>query len=107
MGNGTSAEVAKALDRIADRNEARIQSEVGQFLSEERLRQLLSDNRDNSELQATFEGAMKSYLNDVVKPRLKAGLSASATCDVPTLLMRLPLTVMASAPTMTRSTFFI
>jgi hypothetical protein len=81
VGNGTSAEVAKALDRIADRNEARIQSEVGQFLSEERVRKLLSDETDNSELLAKFEDAMKSYLNNVVKPRLKAGLSASATCE--------------------------
>jgi hypothetical protein len=81
VGNGVSAEVAKALDRIADRNEARIQSEVGKFLSEERLRTLLNDQEDNTELLAQVEAAMKSYLNDVVKPRLKAGLSASATCE--------------------------
>ncbi len=81
VGNGVSAEVARALDRIADRNEARLQSEVGQFLGEERTRALLDDQRDNSELAAKFQAAMKSYLNDVVKPRLKAGLSANATCE--------------------------
>lgn len=81
VGNGVSAEVAKALDRIADRNEARLQSEVGQFLGEERTRALLDDQRDNTELAAKFQAAMKSYLNEVVKPRLKAGLSANATCE--------------------------
>jgi len=81
VGNGTSPEVAKALNRIADRNEARLQSELGQFLSEERARQLLHEQGDNPELLAKFQDAMKSYLNDVVKPRLKAALSASATCE--------------------------
>jgi len=81
VGNGVSAEVAKALDRIADRNEARIRSEVGQYLSEQRMRTLLNDQEDNTELVAQLEAAMKSSLNDVVKPRLKAALSASATCE--------------------------
>ena len=81
VGNGVSAEVAKALNRIADRNEARLQSEVGKFLSEERARQLRDEKADNTELAAQLHDAMKSYLNDVVKPRLKAGLSGSASCE--------------------------
>ena len=80
VGNGVSAEVAKALDRIADRNEARLQSEIGQYLSEERARQIQGQDSD-PELSNKILDAMKSYLNDVVKPRLKAALSGSATCE--------------------------
>ena len=80
VGNGVSAEVAKALNRIADRTEARIQSEVGQYLTEQRAKELLGTGADSDTWDRVTE-AMKDYVNNVVKNRIKAALSDSATCE--------------------------
>lgn len=80
VGNGVSAEKAAVLNRIADRTEARIQSEVADYLSQERQKALLG-SEDDAEVPEHIREALQDYFNNVVKNRIKAALADSATCE--------------------------
>lgn len=72
VASGVSTEVTFALQRMADRVEARLTSEMGAYLQD--LRNGKDPNPD------TLEALLDEYYNSVVVRRLKAATSASATC---------------------------
>ena len=76
VGNGTSAELAGILNRIANRVESRLQSEVGN---------LLTAAKDNGQMDSASDKRINEifaeYEKSVVKNRLTAAAAASGTCQ--------------------------
>jgi hypothetical protein len=72
VGNGISAEKAGVMQRMADRAEVRITSQMGEYLQKQRQGEAL----DSAEMLEY----MKEFYNSVIVPRLKAAMSESATC---------------------------
>lgn len=72
VADGISAEKAGVLQRMADRAELRLTSQVAEYLQ--------NLDRDQDPDPAVLENALQEYYNSVIAPRLKAAASASATC---------------------------
>lgn len=78
IANGVSAEKAAVLNRIANRVESRLASEVGDALAKGREDALKGGSDANA--IATLIDSFTEYENSVVNNRITAAMAASASC---------------------------